>query len=115
MRIGEADVVRVERVRLDHVPHFVEPRQAHSTQRVHFGEDFWAVAQRSESNLCDDKGVYGDLARQKKISHLLVASPEMVYPDGCVGENHYATRVRLMGSRSGSVPPTAANLREASM
>lgn len=91
MRISEADAFRVERVRFDHMPHFVEPGHLHGTQCVHFGKDFWAIAQRSQSDLRNDEGMHDDLARQKEIRHLRMVTAEMVNPDGRIGQDQSET------------------------
>ena len=115
MRVRKANALRVEGVRFNHVPHFIELRYSHFKQRIHVVKSLSPVAKRTKGNLGNYEGMHDNLPPDQAFLHLRVAVSQMVNPDRCVGQDHRLSAfTRLISSKSGSVPPTAASLREAS-
>src|ERR1035437_8418799 len=115
VRVCEANTLRVESVRLYHVPHFVERGNIHFEQPLQVVQHFLPVVQRAKRKTRNNEGVHHDLPAAKEPLHLRVAVAKMVNPDGSVCQDHRLSALtRLMYSKSGSDPPTAASRREAS-
>src|ERR1035437_247616 len=115
VRVCETNTLRVESVRLNHVLHFVERGNIHFEQRLQVIQHFLPVVQRAKRNLRNDEGVHPNLPSAQEPLHLRVAVAKVVNPNRSVGQDHRLSALtRLMSSKSGSVPPTAASRREAS-
>ena len=93
---------------LDHVPHRLKLGNLHGEEQVHFLQPPTAVMERPQRDLGNNEGVHRDPAREQKTGHLRIALPEMVDPDGRIGEDHggassrYAKALDVFEVRLGS-------------
>jgi hypothetical protein len=79
------------------------------------GQDTLAPPEIAERQFAGYEWMSKHLARLKQGGKPLIGSPQVIYPDGRIDQDHFAfTRRRGIGRKSGSVPPRRANRRAAS-
>lgn len=115
MSICETDALRVESMSLDHAADLAHLGDLDLAQRVHSAEFRPSIPQGAQRDFSNDKWVRGNLSPVEEILHLRVGPMEVVDPDRRVSEDQSSSTLkRLMSFKSGSDPPKAASLREAS-
>jgi hypothetical protein len=109
--INQTDAASHQPVALYEQECFIIVRFGCFRQRVQQSDDFLPVLQIAARQFPKDERMHGDPFRLEKRRESAACFPEVINPNGCVHEDHYAVLRRGTPLAAGSDPPKAANRR----
>jgi hypothetical protein len=109
--INQANAASHESMSLEEQENLVILDLVHRRKGVQQGHDFPPVRQIPAGQFPKDKRMHGNLVHFQERGEGAARHTEVVNPNGCVHEHHYAALRRGMRLAPGSEPPSAAKRR----
>jgi len=94
------------------IGHFVIVRSHYLRECTELSYDQIAFSKITQCNFTDHMRMHNDRAGVEKLDHARIAFAQVIHPNRRVGQDHDMRR-RGGATKSGSVPPSAANRRAA--